>query len=163
MEKMLYIDPTKCSGCRTCELVCSLKNEGMSRPSAARIQVIADKHRGTRVPVACRQCEDPICRRVCPMGALSKDPDSGVVRHDRQRCIGCKSCIAACPFGGISFNVDSRRIFKCEQCDGQPQCVRFCVDQAITYLDAATVAAKRKKEAAIDPTSLPSAEPGAGH
>ncbi len=96
------------------------------------------------------------------MGALSKDPESGVVRHDKQKCIGCKSCIAACPFGGMSFNVDSRQIFKCEHCDGQPQCVRFCVDKAITYVDAATVSAKRKRESAVDPTCFPPTD-GSGH
>jgi anaerobic carbon-monoxide dehydrogenase iron sulfur subunit len=145
---MLYIDPAKCSGCRTCELVCSMKNEGMARPSLSRIQVIAFKYQGTRVPVTCQQCEDPVCIAVCPMRALQKDPDLGIVRHDKERCMGCKTCVAACPFGGISFSTESKQIFKCEQCNGDPQCVRFCLDHAITYVDPDTVSSRRKREKA---------------
>jgi Fe-S-cluster-containing hydrogenase component 2 len=146
--KTLYIDPDKCSGCRTCEIVCSLKNENRVRPDAARIKVISYKYQGLRVPITCQQCEDPACMAVCPVKALEKDLESGIVRHNKDKCIGCRACIAVCPFGGISFNSESKQVFKCEQCNGEPQCVRFCLDKAITYVDPADVSTKRKMKLA---------------
>ena len=148
MAKIIYVDPSKCTGCRTCELVCSIKNEGMANPALSRIQVIAYKNQGVRVPMTCQQCEDSICSSVCPVGALRRDNKTGVVKHNKKKCIGCKLCVSTCPFGGINFNVKSREIFKCEQCDGSPQCIRFCEDKAITYIEADAVAAKKRRQTA---------------
>ena len=133
MAKKIYIEPDKCTGCRTCELVCSIKNEGMANPVLSRIQNIAYKYEGQRIPTLCLQCESPFCVSVCPVNALQKDEDTDVVKHDRDKCIGCRMCFMACPFGGIGINPGSGQIFKCEQCDGDPECVKACEDKAITF------------------------------
>ena len=70
MARIFFVDPSKCTGCRTCELVCSIKNEGIANPCLSRIRVIADKYQGLRVPMICQQCQDAICMDVCPTGAL---------------------------------------------------------------------------------------------
>ncbi len=57
------------------------------------------------IPVACQHCENPACVKVCPVGATYKDPETGVVRQDYDKCIGCRMCMSACPYNGVrSFN-----------------------------------------------------------
>ena len=154
MAKMLYIEPSKCTGCRTCELVCSIRNEGVANPVLSRIQVMTYKYAGVRVPMTCQQCEDPICRTVCPVGALRKDDELGIVVHDPIKCIGCKVCVNACPFGGISVHPKTRKVFKCEQCHGKPECARFCEDQAVVYVEVDTVSTKKRRQTAQDLSKL---------
>jgi len=143
---MLYIDPSRCTGCRTCELVCSIKNEGMANPVLSRIQVIAFKYLGIRVPLTCQQCEEPICASVCPVNALRRDNILGIVKHDKSKCIGCKVCVLTCPFGGITIHPTSRQVFKCEQCGGSPECIKSCEDKAITYVEADAVSLSKKRQ-----------------
>mgnify|MGYP001026688816 CR=1 FL=1 len=147
MAKIFYVDPSKCTGCRTCELVCSIKNEGVANPVLSRIRVIADKDRGLRVPTLCQQCQDAPCVSVCPVNALKRDNVLGITKLDKDRCIGCKMCISACPFGGIAVNPLSGEIFKCDLCGGDPQCVRFCEDKAIMYLESDVVVMDKKRGA----------------
>ena len=154
MAKMLFIEPSKCTGCRTCELVCSIKNEGMANPALSRIQVIAYKNQGVRVPMTCQQCEQPVCITVCPVGAHRKDRDLGIVKHNSNKCIGCKLCAATCPFGAISINTKTGKVFKCEQCGGRPECARFCEDKAITFIEAEMVPVKKRRQIAQDFTKF---------
>jgi carbon-monoxide dehydrogenase iron sulfur subunit len=70
------------------------------------------------------------------------------VMVDHNKCIGCRSCVAVCPFGAMGFNVIDRKNFKCDLCDGDPQCVRFCEVKAVNYIDADRMSTFKKKEAA---------------
>ncbi|MDP6178309.1 MAG: 4Fe-4S dicluster domain-containing protein [Desulfatiglandales bacterium] len=154
MAKELYMDPGKCTGCRTCELVCSIKNEGMANPVLSRIQIIADKSMGLRIPTVCLQCENPVCVSVCPVGALQRKEGPGIVQHDKNKCIGCRSCVMACPFGGVAINHLSGQIFKCELCDGDPECVKACEDKAITYEESDAALMNKKRVAAQNLCSM---------
>ncbi|MGD2127315.1 MAG: 4Fe-4S binding protein, partial [Desulfobacteraceae bacterium] len=72
----------------------------------------------------------------------------GRVIVDYDVCIGCRSCVTVCPFGAMSFNTIDKRVFKCDVCDGEPQCVRFCEEKAVDYVDAADVSTLKKRDAA---------------
>ncbi len=147
MEKTLYVDPSKCTGCRTCEIVCSIKNEGIVNPSLSRIRIVADKYQGFRVPMICQQCQDAVCKSVCPTGALILDEELGVVRRDEDRCINCRMCVAACPFGAMGFDTFTKKVFKCELCEGDPECVKFCEEEAIVFVEPEVMVMNKKREA----------------
>ncbi len=147
-EKVLVIDQEKCTGCRLCELVCSVYHTGSSNPSRARIKVIKWEDVGLYLPLTCQNCEDPHCVEVCPTKACHRDLERHMVLIDKDKCIGCKTCILACPFGAPLFDKVERVTIKCDYCDGEPQCVRFCDIGAIKFVDPSEVNADRRYAAA---------------
>jgi protein NrfC len=99
----LLVDAKKCQGCVSCMLACSLVNEGVENLSFSRIQIIQnsfDKWPDDLTIEQCRQCVDPACVKICPEKALQIDTRFGNVRRvvELVKCIGCGSCIDACPF-----------------------------------------------------------------
>ncbi|MBW6485885.1 MAG: 4Fe-4S dicluster domain-containing protein [Syntrophobacterales bacterium] len=148
MEKILTVNYEKCTGCRLCELVCSVKHEGVSNPSKSRIQVVKWEDEGRYVPMICQQCEDAPCQSVCPVGAISRDKEFGFMKVNYDVCIGCRSCVSICPFGAMNYNTMARKVFKCDLCDGDPQCARFCEVKAIEFVTADKVSSLKKREGA---------------
>ena len=109
------IDLHRCIGCNTCALACKMQNnvpdgmlwnrvltEGGNAPDTAG--GTWDNPEMQHWPVACQHCENPACVKVCPVGATYKDPETGVVRQDYDKCIGCRMCERACPYGAPKFN-----------------------------------------------------------
>jgi Fe-S-cluster-containing hydrogenase component 2 len=148
MAKVLFIDYQRCTGCRTCEMVCAVKHDGVLNPIRSRIKVMKWESEGLYVPISCQQCQDAPCMNVCPVKAISRDDEMGCVEVDYDACIGCRSCVTVCPFGAMNFNPIDRQVFKCDLCDGDPQCVRFCDVDAVQYIDAEEVAIDKKRDAA---------------
>ncbi len=136
MAKVLVIDYEKCTGCRICEQVCTVKHEGVVNPSRARVKVIKWESEGRYVPMSCQQCESAPCMSICPVKAISRDENLNRVMVDYDVCIGCRMCVAICPFGAMKFDTQAQKVIKCDFCDGDPQCARFCEVDAIQYLDA---------------------------
>ena len=108
--KALMINDEKCTGCRLCELVCSVMHDGISNPSRSRIKVIKWEAEGLYIPMSCQQCQDAPCMNVSPVKAISRDEDLARVMVDYDVCIGCRACVSACPFGVMSFNVIDKNI-----------------------------------------------------
>jgi Fe-S-cluster-containing hydrogenase component 2 len=148
MAKALYIDYQKCTGCRLCELVCAVFHDGISNPVRSRIKVMKWEADGLYIPMSCQQCQDAPCMNVCPVKAISRDEELGRVFVDYDVCIGCRSCVGVCPFGAMSFNIKDKQVFKCDLCDGDPQCVRFCEEKAIDFLEVDEVSIVKKRNAA---------------
>jgi carbon-monoxide dehydrogenase iron sulfur subunit len=148
MAKILMINHEKCTGCRLCELVCSVSHDGVSNPLRSRISIIKWEAEGLYIPMSCQQCEDAPCMTICPVKAISRDQELDYVKIDYDVCIGCRSCVAVCPFGAMGFNVKDKKVFKCDLCEGDPQCVRFCDVKAVEYVDANRINILKKREAA---------------
>jgi Fe-S-cluster-containing hydrogenase component 2 len=148
MAKALYIDYQKCTGCRTCELVCAVQHDGCSNPARSRIKVVKWEAQGLYIPMSCQQCQDAPCLNICPVKAISKDDGMGRVMVDYDICIGCRSCVVICPFGAMNYNVIDKMVFKCDLCDGDPQCVRFCDVKAVDLIEADDVSILKTRNAA---------------
>ena len=73
---------------------------------------------------------------ICPVVAIYQDESLDRVMIDYDKCIGCRMCVAVCPFGCMSFNVAEKKVFKCDLCDGDPICVKFCQHDALKYVEA---------------------------
>ncbi|MCF8067361.1 MAG: 4Fe-4S dicluster domain-containing protein [Desulfobacterales bacterium] len=149
MPKALVVDLDKCTGCRSCELACSFKHHGEFNPakSAIHVSIFADK--AFYVPVVCYQCNKPFCKEVCPTGALYASEANGafVVKVDTEKCVGCKMCMLACPFGSITVQ-DDGFAQKCDLCGGEPECAVFCVPGAIEFKDMEESSLKKTRATA---------------
>ena len=142
--KTIIVDPHKCVGCRLCELMCSLKHTREFNLKRARIHVIGFEELFS-LPIMCFHCEKPYCAEVCPTGAITREEATGIVRISQDRCIGCKMCILACPFGNIVFSSEDKKAVKCEFCDGEPECVAFCPTGALEFKEADTAMLYKKR------------------
>lgn len=142
----LYIDPAKCTGCRICEVFCSFKHESAIQPSKSRITVLAGHEPGRFMPFTCVQCARPACAEACPVGAITRDPETGLVSVDANACIGCRMCVQACPFGAMAYDRDRGIAYKCDLCDGDPECARMCPTGAIQFLREEIIIARRRKQ-----------------
>jgi carbon-monoxide dehydrogenase iron sulfur subunit len=152
--KVLNVDIEKCTGCKTCEAVCSLRNTGRVQPARSRIKVIRYEKRGEYhnfIPMVCQQCSTPLCMEACPTNAISRNEVTGAMIVDEKACVGCRVCNMACPIGGISIDPVSTVAFKCELCDGDPECAKYCDLEALSYvpLDKLDSSMKRSKSQKI--------------
>jgi carbon-monoxide dehydrogenase iron sulfur subunit len=133
LEHLLSIDLEKCTGCRNCELACSIAHTRTFNPARARIQVLKDEQRNTVMPMVCLQCKEPLCEEACPSQAIVRS-EQGILYVEAERCIGCMNCVTACVYGGITLDPVSRKAIKCDLCGGEPACVAACEYKAISYL-----------------------------
>ena len=112
----MVIDMKGCVACASCAVACKVENnlpdgvwwnriltdggDNPDTPAGAYPNLTMEN-----IAVACQHCENPACVKVCPVGATYKDPETGAVRQDYDKCIGCRMCMSACPYTGVrSFN-----------------------------------------------------------
>ena len=138
--KRVYVNEQWCLGCHLCEYNCTFANSGQTNIVKAlkgksifpRIHVEGEDK--ITFAVSCRHCEDPMCVKSCISGALSKK--DGTVCIDRNKCVGCLTCILVCPYGAMSQDANGA-VQKCELCMGntcgEPACVKGCPNKAIVY------------------------------
>jgi Fe-S-cluster-containing hydrogenase component 2 len=100
-------------------------------PGLPRIRVFpSGAERG--VPLTCFQCHDAACLDACASGALRREAATGAIVLQEECCVRCGMCVAACPFGNMTWD-DGRRVAKCDLCGGAPRCVAFCSTRALEY------------------------------
>ena len=135
MTKVLARDYTNCHGCRQCEAACGAMSELRTGSSLPRVRAISWDLEGWGVAIGCLHCEDAPCKSVCPREAIFVDDELNRVMVDYDKCIGCRTCVAACPFGAMEFDAQVKRVVKCDLCDGDPVCAKLCSYGAIRYVD----------------------------
>jgi anaerobic dimethyl sulfoxide reductase subunit B (iron-sulfur subunit) len=174
MAKQLafYFDASACTGCKACAVACKDRSslpvgvnwrrvyqyEGggwnanpayMGLPNANNVYVYS-------LSVSCMHCQDAKCVEICPAGAMTKNAD-GIVVVDRDKCIGCRYCEWACPYGAPQFNETAGVMTKCDFCQdllaqGQnPVCVDACVMRAIEFGELNDLRAKHGVVNASEP------------
>lgn len=108
----MAIDQSRCIGCHACSMACKIANNLPADILYNRVITVGSDYidcaSGTYeapeleyLPMQCQHCDEPACLQVCPTGATQKDPDTGIVYVDDELCIGCESCIKACPYDGV--------------------------------------------------------------
>jgi Fe-S-cluster-containing dehydrogenase component len=162
------IDQTRCIGCHACSTACKSENAvplGVNRTYVKYVDVgqFPAARRAFQV-TRCNQCEHPPCVTACPTTAMYRRPD-GIVDFDKDICIGCKACIAACPYDAIFINPEDHSAEKCNFCAHrlevglEPACVVVCPTEAIlignlkdpnsrvaTYVNRDVVAVRRPEK-----------------
>ena len=136
-------DYKNCSGCRRCEVACSLYHENKIWPEASRVRVFMLVP-GAEFPHLCSQCIDYPCIQSCTFDALSVDTKTDAVIVDKEKCTACGACIRACPGAIPHLHPTKNYILICDLCNGNPQCVKVCQDGK---WDALRIVAKEKENA----------------
>lgn len=136
------VDLDVCTGCKACVTACrslnGLDDEETWRSVGLVVGRSANDPVQQHVTTACHHCVDPGCLSGCPVDAYEKDPDTGIVLHDEDQCIGCGYCVFACPYEVPRFNHDRGVVRKCDLCADRltageaPACVQACPTHAIS-------------------------------
>lgn len=168
-----YIDLVKCTGCKTCVMACKdshslpvgtnyrklfefVEGNWKKDDSGAWVQDVS----GYYVPIACNECTDPACVKVCSTKAHFKRESDGLVLIDENKCIGCGACAKACPYGAPVLDEAAHKMHKCDACADRlaqgllPICVEACPQRAIEFGEVSELRTKYGNKADIAP--LPS-------
>ena len=141
--KRILIDADKCDGCKNCSVACMQAHTPDSTLYSLDLTESLMESRNTilldsgmkYIPLFCRHCDKPECVGSCMSGAMAKDPVSGHVRYDVNRCGQCFMCVMNCPFGVLKPDRASRSyVVKCDFCvdnDEEPNCAKMCPKKAI--------------------------------
>jgi carbon-monoxide dehydrogenase iron sulfur subunit len=145
-RKFVSSDPDKCIGCCVCEYACSMTKEKTFNPTKSRIRALRLGPLNN-LAVTCRHCEDPACVAACPREALSQEENTGIIMVDEDACNGCAWCVSACQFGAMMVHPERKVVFTCDSCKDEPdgpQCVKWCPEEALTFVNAQELAQKSR-------------------
>jgi len=164
----LLIDVTQCTGCEACVQACKLQNDlGKDRPwpgqgpadglSATRFTTVLRRPGNHFVRQQCRHCVDPACVSACIVGAMRKTPEGPVV-YDAAKCMGCRYCMLACPYGIPRYDWEQPTPYvrKCTLCFDRiaenrlPACVEACPEKATLFGPRSEMLAEAERRLAAD-------------
>ena len=164
VEYTIAVEIEKCIGCQMCMMDCAAhhadkKDLPIAYPQAWKLlsesRLFVDLDGPQAVPLLCKHCENAPCATVCPTGAIQVDAQHGFKIVNKERCIGCRSCLLTCPFGLISMDREGRVAQKCDMCVErfqagiEPVCVQVCPRNALSLKpieEAVTEVRKRSTE-----------------
>ncbi|MBI2831974.1 MAG: 4Fe-4S dicluster domain-containing protein [Chloroflexi bacterium] len=143
--KRIYVNEQVCMGCHLCEVHCQLKHSQSSDMIKAfkgedgrplpRLRI--EERKPVFFSLRCQHCDEPACVYACLTGALRKDPQTGIVTVDENKCVGCWTCALVCRFGAVVPDKNHHRMVKCDLCPGEdvPVCVANCPNEALIYAE----------------------------
>jgi len=180
MNRFVFADSNKCIGCRTCEVACAISHQEESGGTLEHASCFSPRLKLVKTvdvsaPIMCRQCDDAPCAQVCPNNAIVRE--DGYIKVIQSRCIGCKTCMIACPYGAMNVvtamasgatghsalfqrEVPVSLALKCDLCahkESGPECMRVCPTGAITLIDANKLEKtnqSKREEAALSAVSV---------
>lgn len=174
-NRFIAADANKCIGCKTCEIACVMSHTQDINMSPEnfypRLRVI--KGLSVTVPVMCKHCENAPCANGCPTNAIIRKADS--IQVIQERCIGCKTCVIACPFGAMTvvtetlertasaandtyYSLNKSQALKCDLCidnPAGPACVAVCPTDALKLEEGLSIEQmikEKQKRTALDET-----------
>lgn len=140
-----YCDQRYCSGCRTCQVACKDVND---LDVGALFREVSSFECGmypevaiTHSSLACNHCDTPACVANCPSGAMYMDGETGLILHNDDECLGCQTCVEACPYGAPTFVESEGIVQKCDSCirlrenGEEPACVASCIMRCLFFGD----------------------------
>lgn len=152
-QEEFFMDPQRCIGCHACEMACA---ECETNGQTPMIHVdYVDRYTTVQTSTqVCMHCEDPVCAKVCPADAITKDEFGIVHSANTARCIACSNCVLACPFGVPKKIETTQLMMKCNMCydrtsaGKKPMCATVCPSGALWY-------GTREKMRELRPNSAP--------
>lgn len=140
----LFQDTRTCIGCHSCEVVCKSNKDLPLGPRVCQVLTIGPRlvdnvPKAAYIFMPCFHCEDPWCVAACPTGAMQKRGKDGIVFVDHDLCVGCKTCMSACPWGAPQWNPEAGKVVKCDYCIDRidqgmkPACVTVCTTQCLHF------------------------------
>lgn len=151
-QMAFYLDGTRCTGCKTCVYACKDKNDldlGMAYRKVIEYtggETVKDAEGmctttcfSYYLSMGCNHCDNPICMEKCPQAAISKNEDTGLMGVDQEKCIGCGTCVQACPYGAPKVDEEAKKAVRCDGCADlvaageMPACVMACPARALKF------------------------------
>ena len=148
--KRVYAREEVCAGCKLCEVYCAVAHSKypdnvlkayQKQDTTLMSRILVEINQPLTFALQCRHCEEAYCTQACITGAMSKDPETGIVINDESRCIGCWTCILVCPYGAIKRDESGHKVAsKCDLCSNNelsPICVQKCPNNALIFAETA--------------------------
>ena len=163
-----YVDLAACSGCKACQVACQDRHDLEPGRRFRRVIEVEGGDWGRQgeawvptafaysVSMSCMHCERPACVDVCPTSAMTKGAD-GIVTVNQARCIGCRYCEWACPYGALSYSEQAGRMAKCDFCRDDlarglaPTCVAACPLRVLEFGEIEELRARHGSVSAVFP------------
>ena len=151
--KRIYINEKVCIGCHLCEVYCQLHQaqsigliKAFKREAPRLLPGLRIEEKDVvSLSVRCQHCDEAPCVQACLTGALTRNPVNHTVKLDEERCIGCWTCLLVCPLSAVMQNTIREKVLKCDLCQGDPECVKYCVYGALQFVEAAEAAHSKRK------------------
>ncbi len=142
-KKMIILNSDKCSGCRTCTIICLEKFYNIDEMGISRREIVRyedeENNRIKFYSLACFHCIDSPCIENCPTKALQRDEETNMVIVKDELCIGCEACAKSCKYNIPKF--ENKKMIKCDGCidriklQQEPLCVQTCPMKALKVID----------------------------
>lgn len=136
--KQIYANPDLCTGCRLCSTACAIAKLGVATPHKGAIIIRQNLFERYEFQSLCRHCDPAPCMDACMVGCIQRDPATGTVTLDTDRCVGCWMCIMVCPYDAIRRDRERQVAIKCDRCYQRPQgpvCVAACPTEALMIIE----------------------------